>query len=348
VGLRVDLLIIIFLSLATVILSAWLTRFLCHPAAPFQVLDHPNERSLHEYPTPRGGGLAILIAILVCGAMASLFHPVGGLAEITLSIFVVAIMSFLDDRYSVPPIYRFLAHGIAAAGIIYGGFYLQRLEILGATWHWSNVAGSLFSALFIVWMINLYNFMDGMDGFAGGMAVSGFGVMAVMGWMAEHDAFFAISLIIATASAGFLFFNFPPAKIFMGDVGSSTLGLLAAALSIWGARDGIFPFWVAILIFSPFIFDATVTLLRRLFQGEIVWKPHKSHYYQKLAQAGWGHRKTVLVEYAIMIGCGITALSCVRATATTQMAVLAGWILFYFLFFSWATWYASRRCHNSA
>lgn len=339
---------LIILTICALVISVILTRQFCKPNSPAYILDHPNERSLHERSTPRGGGLAILITILICGAAVSLFHPAHGLAEIALSILVVGIVSFLDDRYSVPPIYRFLAHGIAAAVILYGGFSLQKLEILGATWHWSYAAGSLLSVLFIVWMINLYNFMDGIDGFAGGMAVSGFGVLAVMGWMAEHNAFFAISLIIATASAGFLVFNFPPAKIFMGDVGSSTLGLLAAAFSIWGARDGIFPFWVAILIFSPFILDATVTLLRRLIQGEFVWKAHKSHYYQKLAQAGWGHRKTVLLEYAVMIGCGITALSCVRATATTQMAVLAGWILFYFLFFSWITWHASRRCHNSA
>ena len=340
---RDDLLIIILLSLASVILSAWLTRLLCHPAAPFQILDHPNERSLHERPTPRGGGLAILIAFLVCGAAVSLFYPIRGLAEITLSIIVVSIVSFLDDRYSVPPIYRFLAHGIAAAVILYGGFSLQKLEIPGVTWHWSYVAGSLFSAVFIVWMINLYNFMDGMDGFAGGMAVSGFGAFAILGWMAGHDAFMAINLIISAAAAGFLIFNFPPARIFMGDIGSSVLGLLAASLSLWGARDGVFPFWIAVLVFSPFIVDATVTLIRRLLRREKIWQAHKTHYYQTLVQAGWGHRKTVLLEYAIMLGCGVTALWGVRAPEKLQAAILAGWTLFYFLFFFRVSRLASRR-----
>ncbi len=340
---RNDLLIIILPSLASVILSAWLTRFLCHPAAPFQILDHPNERSLHERPTPRGGGLAILIAFLVCGAAASLFYPPRGLAEITLGILVVSIVSFLDDRYSVPPIYRFLAHGVAAAVILYGGFSLQKLEIPGVTWHWSYVAGSLFSAVFIVWMINLYNFMDGMDGFAGGMALSGFGTFAILGWMAGHDAFMAISLVISAAAAGFLIFNFPPARIFMGDIGSSVLGLLAASLSLWGARDGVFPFWIAVLVFSPFIVDATVTLIRRLLRREKVWQAHKTHYYQTLVQAGWGHRKTVLLEYAIMLGCGVTALWAVRAPEKSQAAILAGWTLFYFLFFFWVSRRASRR-----
>ena len=192
-------------------------------------------------------------------------------------------------------------------------------------------------------MINLYNFMDGMDGFAGGMAVSGFGAFAILGWMAGHDAFMAINLVISAAAAGFLIFNFPPARIFMGDIGSSVLGLLAASLSLWGARDGVFPFWIAVLVFSPFIVDATVTLIRRLLRREKIWQAHKTHYYQTLVQAGWGHRKTVLLEYAIMLGCGVTALWGVRAPEKLQAAILAGWTLFYFLFFFRVSRLASRR-----
>lgn len=97
---------------------------------------------------------------------------------------------------------------------------------------------------------------------------------------------FFISLIIAAAFAGFLIFNFPPARIFMGDTGSSTLGLLAATLSLWGARDGVFPVWIAVLVFSPFIVDATVTLFWRLLRHEKIWQAHKAHYYQQLVQTG--------------------------------------------------------------
>jgi len=189
--------------------------------------------------------------------------------------------------------------------------------------------------VFIVWMINLYNFMDGMDGFAAGMAVSGFGFIALLGWL-SGDAWFAqVNLIIATASLGFLIFNFPPARIFMGDVGSSTLGFMAAAFSLWGVRTGLYPFWAAVLIFSPFIADATVTLIRRILKGEKFWKAHKTHYYQRLVQAGWGHHKTLVVEYGIMLACGISALVSVDASATVQVAVLSFWFLFYIIFFSW-------------
>ncbi len=208
--------------------------------------------------------------------------------------------------------------------MLYGGFFLQKFEIPGISWHWSYAVGAVFSTLFTVWMINLYNFMDGMDGLAGGMAMFGFGVFAVMGWMAGHDTFFFISLIIAAASAGFLSFNFPPARIFMGDIGSSTLGFLVSALSLWGARDGVFPVWIAVLVFSPFIIDATVTLFRRQLRGERVWQAHREHYYQRLVRMGWGHRKTVLVEYAFMATCGVLALALRGAAADIQWVGMVG------------------------
>ena len=339
--------IIAILAATAFAISAWFTRRFCDPGSAVYILDHPNDRSLHDRPVPRGGGLAILIAIFVCGAAVAWLQPERGLASIALSIFLVAVVSFIDDRYSVPPVYRFLAHTVAAAVIVYNGYVLEKLEIAGTDLNWSGAAGVVLSMLFAVWMTNLYNFMDGMDGFAGGMAVFGFGIFAVMGWTAGHNTFLVINSIIAAAAAGFLIFNFPPARIFMGDIGSSVLGLVAASLSLWGVRDGVFPFWIALLVFSPFIADATVTLIRRLFRGEKVWQAHKTHYYQRLVQAGWGHRKTVLLEYALMLGCGITALWAVRATAETQLAVLSIWVLVYFIFFFWVSRLAARRRSGS-
>ena len=335
-------LIIVALTAAAFTISLLLTYRFCDPASFVYMLDHPNERSLHDRPVPRGGGLAILIAIIVCGAATTLFYTAREYPVMALSMLIVAAVSFLDDRFSVPPFYRLVAHSAAAVVILYGGFSLQQLEIPGAQWHWSYAASAVLSVLFIVWMINLYNFMDGMDGFAGGMAVSGFGAFAVMGSMEGHGTFFASNLTIAAASAGFLAYNFPPARIFMGDVGSSVLGLLAAVMSLWGARDGVFPFWIAVLVFSPFIMDATVTLARRFLRREKIWQAHKTHYYQQLVLSGWGHRKTVLLEYAIMLGCGITALLSLHATVTVKAIMLTGWFLFYIIFFSWISWHAAR------
>ncbi len=324
-------LFIIILAAAAFSISAWFTRRFCNPGSVVYILDHPNERSLHDRPVPRGGGLAILIAIIVCSAAVALFHSIYVLAGIASGILIVATVSFFDDRYSVPPLYRLIAHMLAAAVILYGGFSLQKLEIPGVSWHWSYAVGALFSVLFTVWMINLYNFMDGMDGFAGGMALFGFGAFAAMGWMAGHEIFFVISLIVAAASTGFLVFNFPPARIFMGDIGSSALGFLAAVFSLWGAKDGVFQFWIAVLVFSPFIVDATATLIRRLVRHEKVWQAHKTHYYQKLVQAGWGHRKTVLWEYALMAACAGSAIWVVRQTETVQWWTIGFWTMVYAL-----------------
>ena len=331
-------LIIAIFAVAAFAISAWFTRQFCSPGSVVYILDQPNERSLHDRPVPRGGGVAILIAIIVCGATQALLSPNKDLTVVASGMLVVAIVSFLDDRYSVPPFYRLVAHAAAAAAMLYGGFFLQKFEIPGVSWHWPYAVGAVFSTLFTVWMINLYNFMDGMDGFAGGMAMFGFGVFAVMGWMVGHDAFFFTSLIIAAASAGFLIFNFPPARIFMGDIGSSTLGLLAATLSLWGARDGVFPVWIAVLVFSPFIVDATVTLFRRQLRGERVWQAHREHYYQRLVRMGWGHRKTVLIEYVLMATCGVSALALRGAATDTQWVGMVGLAVMATVLMAWVDW----------
>jgi len=163
------------------------------------------------------------------------------------------------------------------------------------------------------------------------MAIFGFGAFAVLGWSAGHWLFMNLNLIVASAAAGFLLFNFPPARIFMGDVGSSTLGLLVAAFSLWGVNDGVFSFWVTLLVFSPFIVDATTTLIRRLLRGEKVWQAHKTHFYQQLVQAGWGHRKTVLWEYVLMAACAGSAIWAARQTETVQWWTIGFWTVVYAL-----------------
>ena len=163
------------------------------------------------------------------------------------------------------------------------------------------------TGLFLTWMINLYNFMDGMDGFAGGMAAFGFGTLAAVGLIQGNLAYGLFNLIIA-AALGFLVFNFPPARIFMGDVGSSVLGLLAGGSLIWAHQHGLLSIWIGLIVFSPFVVDATVTLLRRILAGEPFWQPHKTHYYQRLVQHGWGHKKTLYWEYALMSLCSAVVL----------------------------------------
>jgi len=171
--------------------------------------------------------------------------------------------------------------------------------------------------------------MDGVDGLAGGMALIGFGTFAILGWSDGNELFASLNIVIVAAVAGFLVFNFPPAKIFMGDVGSSTLGFFAATMSLWGERDGIFPLWIAILVFSPFIVDATVTLVKRIVRRERVWHAHKTHYYQRLVQSGCGHKKTVIAEYITMVAAAISAIIGAQLQQQYQWVLIAVWVVIY-------------------
>jgi UDP-N-acetylmuramyl pentapeptide phosphotransferase/UDP-N-acetylglucosamine-1-phosphate transferase len=182
-----------------------------------------------------------------------------------------------------------------------------------------------FTVVFLVWMTNLYNFMDGMDGFAGGMTVIGFGLLGYLGWQAHHPVISIIASLQSAAAAGFLVYNFPPARIFMGDVGSVSIGFLAAALIVLGCRDGVFDLWVPVIIFSPFILDATVTLARRAFHHEKVWEAHRDHYYQRLVLSGWSHRRAVLAEYGVMALCGTFAVFYQYGSEEWRLVVLGAW-----------------------
>ena len=306
-------------------------------------LDYPNARSLHKRPVPRMGGVAVLggifagMSIILLGS-ANRSMQISGL--VLAGLIPLALVSFQDDRVGILARWRILVHLLAAVSLLVADLVPGLLVFPGLALPLPAWIAIPLVLLFVVWMINLYNFMDGMDGFASGMAVIGFSTLAWLGWADARFATFC--LIVAAASAGFLVHNFPPARIFLGDTGSTALGFLAAAFSLWGAKDGLFPFWVALLVFSPFIVDATVTLLRRLLRGEKVWEAHRSHYYQRLVLLGWGHRRTVLAEYALMLACAGSALLAVRLPLVGQISLAMTWGLIYG-FLMWGVGRLERR-----
>ncbi len=307
-----------------------LTLLLMKPDSPLSIIDHPTERSLHSIPTPRTGGVAILFSLLMSGAFAyrdymAEYFP----HEIILAGLVIAAISYLDDRFTVKPAYRLAVHIFGALLIIRAGLAPDSLVLPGVDLAWPFWMAAVFTLLLIVWMTNLYNFMDGMDGLAGGMAVFGFGAFAVIGFMEGNTPFTVFNLIIVVSTLGFLLFNFPPAKIFLGDVGSTLFGMLSVSMALWASKEGVMQLWVAGLVFSPFLVDSTVTLIRRAMNGEKVWQPHKTHYYQRLVQMGWGHRRTVLWEYVLMAGCGVSAIAIINAQEWIQLSVLIGWCMLY-------------------
>ena len=319
-------------------LAWWGTSRLCRHTSKLFLLDHPNVRSLHTVPTPRTGGVAIIVSLflgLIAAKVPGLLVMREGLSWsgwVHLESWIVGMtmllgfVSFLDDRGGVPVWLR-LGCQLAASGILAlgAGLFLPAIQfpLLGTIelgW-----LGAPLTILFLVWITNLYNFMDGMDGFAGGMTVLGCGFMAYFAWQADHEFILVSALLLSAASAGFLLYNFPPAKIFMGDVGSVASGFLCGALIILGCRDRVFDFWVPLILFSPFILDATITLIRRVWQREKVWVAHRTHYYQRLVLSGWGHRKAVLAEYAVMVLCGGFALLYQYASEEWQLVVLGAW-----------------------
>jgi UDP-N-acetylmuramyl pentapeptide phosphotransferase/UDP-N-acetylglucosamine-1-phosphate transferase len=325
-----ELSVVLVAAIAAFLVSAGVTYILCQMGARFTTLDHPNERSLHTRPVPRGGGLAIVLATVLTSAIGSYFATLPSeFVILGAAGLVVAVISFIDDRRALSAGSRIATHILAAALTVYAGYRVPYDLLPGYTLVPAGPMSIAVTMLFVVWMTNLYNFMDGMDGLAGGMALFGFGGLSIFGVLAENVPFAFVNAIIAAAAGGFLLFNFPPARIFMGDVGAALLGFLAAAFTLWGGRDGVVPFWAALLLFSPFIVDATYTILRRGARRERIWEAHRTHIYQRLVQCGWGHRKTVLAEYVLMSTCLLTAVWATRHVLAVQQLVIAAWAITY-------------------
>jgi len=273
----------------TVLVSAFLCQRFIDPGSLFHVLDHPDHRSLHRQATPRTGGVAILVALLagwwlgVAGNVVPLLQVIPWMSG---GIVILGILGAWDDVRDLSPWKRLPVQVLVALVMVLAGFSLSSLQLPGREWPLPPLLGHAFGFLLLLWMTNLYNFMDGMDGFAGGMAVIGFATLALLGKSAGAGGYVFLALVVAAAAAGFLWFNFPPARIFMGDAGAPVLGFLAAGFLLWADREGLFPLWAGLLVFAPFLVDATYTLVRRLIRGEPVWKPHCGHLYQKLVRRG--------------------------------------------------------------
>jgi len=272
--------------------------------------DMPNDRSLHVAPTPRVGGCGI---VPVAVAATLLLAP--GLWYAALGTAFLAAVSQIDDRRGLPARVRFAAHLIAVVGLV-------ALFPADAPWWVLVILGFL-----MIWLVNLYNFMDGADGLAGGMALFGFAGYAAGALLSEHplSELAWCATAISGAALGFLLFNFHPARIFLGDAGSISLGFLAGALGYWGWRGGVWPVWFPVLVFAPFIADSSITLARRLLRGERFWQAHREHYYQRMVRSGIGHARTALTWYGLMVA-GITFAVCALGhSAIFQSCVLAFW-----------------------
>jgi Fuc2NAc and GlcNAc transferase len=257
------------------------------------MIDLPGMRSSHDVPRPRGGGAAIALAFV--SAVLTLFLSGRLEARVTLALTVggcaIAGVGFLDDRQSLSAKTRLAVHGAAA------GWFVAMLG--GGTGPIAWI-GSALTVLAIVWGINLFNFMDGIDGIAGSEAVFISSSGAWLNFLCGADDGMSIAMLcLAAASLGFLVWNWPPARIFMGDVGSGFLGFTLAALAFATARHGGVRVEAWLILGGVFVVDSTTTLLRRFFRGDPWLEPHRIHAYQHLARRFASHRRTTLVVLSI-------------------------------------------------
>jgi UDP-N-acetylmuramyl pentapeptide phosphotransferase/UDP-N-acetylglucosamine-1-phosphate transferase len=296
------------------------------------VLDRPNQRSSHSAPTPRGGGIAVTAAIL----LAWLVLILDGVAEVKfLAIgfggLLLAAVSGVDDIRSLPQLPRLLAQLIAVA---IGMVVLAPLGPVVQGWLPAGL-DHLVTALLWIWFVNLFNFMDGIDGIAGSEAAAiavGLVVFASLG-VGVHPALSWLAAPICTAALGFLVWNWAPARIFLGDVGSIPLGYLLGFLLLSTAARGHWK--IALILPLYFLADATITLGRRLMRGEKIWQAHRSHFYQRATQQGLGHAAVVwrvIAANIMLIACGwmsengfgLASLAIAAATVTLLILDLAG------------------------
>jgi Fuc2NAc and GlcNAc transferase len=301
----------LFAVLAGSLAGSWvLTWQIRRFALANAILDMPNTRSSHAIPTPRGGGVAIVL--LVMGGMV-LALAMGALdLRIAAALLggggMVALVGWLDDRGGVPVALRALTHFVAAGWAVYWLGGLPSLTV-GAGRAGLGPAGAVLAVLGIVWATNLYNFMDGIDGIAGAQALCAGAFGGLLLALGGGVGMAAVAFLAAAASAGFLVWNWAPAKIFMGDVGSGFLGFTFGALAVASENRGRVPLLLWVLLLGVFVVDATLTLVRRTLAGEVPYAAHRDHAYQRAVRSGMSHGRVSLWVVTLNLALGALAIA---------------------------------------
>lgn len=280
------------LYIILLLLSFTLTYIIKNYYIKNAILEEVNERSSHIVPTPHGGGIAIVITWFVGIGYLYFNNQIESDLFFALVMgIIISVVSYFDDIYDLSPKVRLLAQGVVAFGGLYfiGGFDSLNFFVFNID---NQIITNVFAFLLIVWFINLYNFLDGINGYAGSEAI----FLSIAGFLIFGGAHFGV---LGVATLGFLYWNWNKAKIFMGDVGSTLLGYNVAIFTIYYVNQDSMNLWIWIVLFSLFWFDATLTLIRRKLNGEKLSQAHKKHGYQRLTQSGWSHYK--VTNYSIVV-----------------------------------------------
>ena len=322
-----QLLIFILLTVLSYIGVYFIRRY----AERRQILDHPNERSSHVMPTPRGGGLTIVVLVLGAGIWASTEAGWSRSLIYLMCGLVIAFLGWRDDLSSLSMRVRFAVQGLVAVVAIYGLGYFKSVTIPLFGELQLGVVGVAITFLWIIGLTNAFNFMDGIDGIAGGVAFAG-----GLGWMMlasnmGNVLVFWIALAIAASSLGFLGHNWSPAKIFMGDVASTFLGYTFAALPLLSSDKSGDALMLGTLLMWTFILDTSLTFFQRAFKRKNVFTAHRSHLYQRLVIGGYSHATiSTLYIFLTLLGC-LLAYAWSRGQAFAPPLIILGlpliWIL---------------------
>lgn len=319
-------------------LGAFLFSFLASLAATHLLLkvpvrsrfvDVPSERSSHDVVKPRLGGIAIFSSFCAVFAFLVVTRPaMDGFLPLFAGGALVFVAGVLDDRRSLPVAVRLAVQFAAAMVLVLSGNVVDHVYIPLVGTIELDMLAAPFTVLFTVASINFFNFIDGIDGLAAGSAAIVSGFLALIAFMLGHGTLALVCLAVSGASLGFLQFNFPPSRIFMGDGGSTFLGFFFAFAAARGNRLAPeLPFFVTVLLLSSLYLDAGVTLLRRLFRGEKVLQPHKTHYYQRLLALGFNHKQVTVLEYALTVLLGVSAVIFFRAGEYFSVFLCVSWLL---------------------
>ena len=317
------------LATALFLVSAITTRQLVANSHRLSTLDIPNERSSHLTPTPRGGGIAFVATSLV-GFLLLLLNNSLDTAEILALCCagaIVAIAGHLDDRQQISGVMvRLIFHALGAIILIVGIGFPSQISLFDQTVN-AGVIGSILGVLYLVWLLNLFNFMDGTDGIAASEAIFVCVAGAILNFHVLSDInFSAPAIVLAASTFGFILYNWSPAKIFMGDVGSGYLGIAVGGLSLMAAKQQHDLLWVWIILLAVFVSDATITLIRRLLRKQKPHVAHRSHAYQHLAIRFNSHAKVSLLVLAVNI---VWLLPIAFFVADKQLAGTTGVVVAY-------------------
>lgn len=331
-----------FVAVGVAVASWFAIKYLIRYLIDKDMLDHPNDRTLHQGAVPRGGGIVIamslLLSLLILALLGDRLLFFGGLALLMLGW---TSLAWCDDRQDLSPRFRLVVQAVLAVLTVAVFGWVDHIEGLSLGWF-----GAVLTVLGIIWMTNLYNFMDGMDGLAASQGIVASITLGFWFYMAANIELAIACLVVASSSYGFLLWNWKPAKIFMGDVGSITLGAFFATIILIAANRHDFPVISLLLIFTVFIADASITIVLRALRGEKVWLPHRSHFYQRLANIGIAHAKIVSAAIVMMLLCSLIG----TMTVLYRDMIIVGLLVVLALVFaavSAVIWLESRHRQNA-